>query len=615
LSAVGSVQSRAFAIVTHPARKLEKLLAYVVLIGSVAYMIPFVSRGWIPHDEGMIGQSAERALLGQLPHVEFRDAYTGGLTWFYAAIFGAIGINLLYIRWALFAAAVMALIILYVILRRTLDPLAAAGAVAVAIGWSFPNYFAALPSWWVLVCALVCLWALARYYETRSLGYVAMAGLTVGVAVAIKQTGLYLVPPLLMSVWIGSDRTGMTNARFLPGDRALRVTLGILLLGAATLLLANRLWPGEVTYLLIPIAASSVAFSMRYDEQGIPDAPGVWLTLCLAGVSVALPVALLLIPYLATGHLREFFEGAFILPQRRLSFASIPMPSAWYVACGAVLVLCMALVPSSLRTGEIRVLQVVRWAAALVLVGLGLSYPAFYQFLWHSLRAILALSPLVALWTLASDPAAEFVRRRLLFATSSMLAWAALVQFPFSAPIYFCYVAPLGVIAIACAAGRDPRGVRRFAPLAGMALAFAILSMNRGYLGALGVRHAPVTLDAPLDQVRARLTADPGEAAVYKRTIFLVKNNLAGGGLMAGPDSPEIYFLTGQFSPTGAMFDFLDPGASSPAGTEALWLGASVVVINTEPDFSERIPDSLRSKIRQSFPQGEHVGPFEVRWR
>ena len=604
-------------ILNLPAKRVEDALSRGLLLAGIAYMVPFVRRGWVPHDEGMIGQSAERALMGELPHVHFQEAYTGGLTWLYAAVFGVFGIDLLNIRWVVFAAAVLAVIVLYAILRRPLSPIAAATGVAVAVGWSFPNYFAGLPSWWVLVCALICLWALGRYFETASLRYVAVAGLAVGVSVTIKQTGLYLVPPLLMSVWIGSERTAMGLSRLLPGDRVLRGIVGVLLLGGATLLLDSRLWPGEVTYLLLPIAASSIAFAMRYEDREVRSTPGGWLALSVAGASVALPVALLLVPYLASGHLREFVEGAFILPRRRLAFASTPMPSAWHVTSGVVMALSMVVVPGFVRGAEVRVLQVVRWRAAAVFVAFSLSNPGVYQFLWHSLRTILSLSPLMALWLLASERVAGSGQRRLLFASSSMLAWASLVQFPFSAPIYFCYVAPLGIVVIACASGwGNARSARRLAPLAAMALAFAVLSMNRGYLGSLGVQHAPVKLDAPLRQPRARLTIGLDESAVYRRTVFLVKNHIGGGRLTAGPDSPEIYFLTGQFSPTGAMFDFLDASeTSNPAGAEALWLGASVVVINSGPDFSHPLPEGLRSRIRENFPYGERVGPFEVRWR
>jgi hypothetical protein len=57
--------------------------------------------------------------------VHFQEASTGGLTWFYAVIFGTFGINLVNIRWTLFAGAVVAVIVLYAILGRVLGSLGA----------------------------------------------------------------------------------------------------------------------------------------------------------------------------------------------------------------------------------------------------------------------------------------------------------------------------------------------------------------------------------------------------------------------------------------------------------------------------------------------------------
>jgi hypothetical protein len=80
---------------------------------SLAYLVPFVPRGWIPHDEGMLGQSAERLLRGDMPHVDYQETYTGGLTWLYAAVFRFGRIDLLTLRWTLFAGAALAQVVTY----------------------------------------------------------------------------------------------------------------------------------------------------------------------------------------------------------------------------------------------------------------------------------------------------------------------------------------------------------------------------------------------------------------------------------------------------------------------------------------------------------------------
>ena len=42
------------------------LLAFLL---SAAYMFSYSKRGWLPEDDGTLGQSALRVLQGQLPHL------------------------------------------------------------------------------------------------------------------------------------------------------------------------------------------------------------------------------------------------------------------------------------------------------------------------------------------------------------------------------------------------------------------------------------------------------------------------------------------------------------------------------------------------------------------
>ena len=76
-----------------PARG-DRPMAFALLALSLVYLWFFVPRGWIPHDEGMLGQSAERVLAGGLPHIDYEEPYTGGLTWMHAAVFKLAGIDL-----------------------------------------------------------------------------------------------------------------------------------------------------------------------------------------------------------------------------------------------------------------------------------------------------------------------------------------------------------------------------------------------------------------------------------------------------------------------------------------------------------------------------------------
>ena len=74
-----------------------------VWLASALYLVPFVDRAWVPHDEGLLGQSAERVLGGQLPHRDFDEVYTGGLSYLHALAFKLGGVKSIALRWTVFA--------------------------------------------------------------------------------------------------------------------------------------------------------------------------------------------------------------------------------------------------------------------------------------------------------------------------------------------------------------------------------------------------------------------------------------------------------------------------------------------------------------------------------
>src|SRR5438128_396095 len=82
------------------------LVFLVVWAISIGYMATHLKVGWVPHDEGMLGLSAERALHGELPHRDFDD-YTGGLTFVHAFAFRGLGINSGSMRIVLFAFSML----------------------------------------------------------------------------------------------------------------------------------------------------------------------------------------------------------------------------------------------------------------------------------------------------------------------------------------------------------------------------------------------------------------------------------------------------------------------------------------------------------------------------
>lgn len=590
------------------------------LVGlSLAYLLPFVPRGWVPHDEGMIGQSAERMLAGALPHVDYQEPYTGGLAWLHAAVFGFAGIDLLYPRWLLFAGAALAQALTYLILRRFLAPMGAALGAWVALGWSFPNYFAALPSWWVLICALACLWAFIRHVETGLLRYVVAAGLAAGVSILIKQTGLYVLVALVMALLYGGGWRERETTAWWPG-RILCASVAAAAVGLAMVLLSPRLAFADLLYLFLPIAACSrILLTADGRRPFLTPCQGL-LAPMVAVAAAAVPLMFFIAPYLVDGQLAALVNGLFVLPQKRAQFASFEMPPAYWILAGAPLVAMVLPLPALVRSLPLvnREIGITLWVVGSVLVAASIYSVMSYQAIWQSARSFAALLPVAASWLLLSGRARDAKERWILFGCATMLAWASLVQVPFSAPIYFCYVTPLAVIAAsAVAAGSLALYRPAVGAYATVLLMFALVIMNRGYIYNLGFGHEPSAPTVPLDLERANLAVSAADAVTYRRVVELIAAHIRDGQLVAGPDCPEVYFLTGRVSPSGTLFDFFDDNVSAEGGVSDLpgWRSASVVVLNHGRRFSFGPSADLVASVRNEFPNGEAAGTLEVRWR
>lgn len=248
---------------------------------------------------------------------------------------------------------------------------------------------------------------------------------------------------------------------------------------------------------------------------------------------------------------------------------------------------------------------------------LGLWYITPYQLIWQSTRALAALLPLAICYCLARRRIEDPTQRRFLFASASTLAWISLNQFPFAAPIYFCYVTPLALIAGVALCGTSSRlRSRTILPWTAMMLLFTMLSSHRAYIETLGVLHAPRRFDARLNLPRAHLKVSPDDVETYRRVVFSIARHGRGGQLLAGPDCPEVYFLSGMVNPSRALFDFFSLDTARPSEDAlAAWSKGDVIVINLTPGFTPKPSGGLLEKLRLEFPNGEHIGKFEVRWR
>jgi hypothetical protein len=121
-----------------------------------------------------------------------------------------------------------------------------------------------------------------------------------------------------------------------------------------------------------------------------------------------------------------------------------------------------------------------------------------------------------------------------------------------------------------------------------------------------------------LDRDRAWIRVSPSQRLVYREVMALLRSHARGSYVYAGPDTPEIYALTGLRNPTRSLFDYLDP-SDSARGQSLLGTlrghGVTAIVVNPRPSFSPRLERRTVDRLRVEYPLHATVGPFDVRWR
>jgi Dolichyl-phosphate-mannose-protein mannosyltransferase len=609
-----------------PAPSRHPLALAAVLAASLAYAWLLLDRGWVPHDEGMLAQSAVRVLLGEVPHRDFDEVYTGGLSYLNALAFQLFGERLLSLRYLSFAAFAAWVPLVYYLAARFVGPLGAAAITLTSVVYSYPNYPAAMPSWYNLILATGSLAALFRYLDTRRTTWLAVAGVCAGLSVLIKVVGLYLVAATLL-FFAFMEQSGERR----PDDTASRwsgvtVILGCLgVIGGLLLFVRSRLGLPEFAQFVLPGATVAGAVAI-VEVRRLRDGDGMrlgYLTRLAAPYLGGFLLPLLIFGAFYAGHdaLGDLLSGVFVRPFRRLSLAG-RRPPPFVAILPAVIAAGILLL--ALRSAP-RARALLAGGVAIVLLpllrpeesaGVGMLG-------WLSISQAIPLTVLlgtVGSRRTLSGPEPRILESRSMFLLVAALAFCNLVQFPWTNPTYFCFVAPLQFLALAAILRPN---LERLQPVASLLLVFyaahAVLWLTpliyRNYNNSADLlSRAPLTVMLP---DRAGLMVHDSIAVEYDSLVSLVRAEARGEFIYAGPDSPEVYFLSGFRNPTMTIFEFLDDPEERTARTLGLLDRADVnlVVLNSRPGMSAPITEALASALRDRYPNSAEAGRFTVRWR
>ncbi len=600
------------------------LLLTLVLSGGILFA--FRNRGWYPHDEGALGQSAERVLQGEVPHRDFAEPYTGALSYLHAAAFSVMGVRLTSLRMVVFLAATVWAWGLFHLGMRFTSPPGAAILALVAVVWSVPNYPASMPSWYNLFLATFGTLALARWIDDRQRRWLMLAGFLGGLSFLVKLSGLFfLIGAALFLVEASRGAKDASEAqvpRSAQGGR-LMVTL---ILGLVMLMVWRPiapLSPRFVVHFGMPVGFVVVGLAWREWSSPSTSLPERLAQLLRVGVPLAAGAAIAIVPALVAfagaGALHAWYEGVFVDPFRRLDYANLPPPRLWVLV--AVIPLLLVLRPlSDPAAPRWRTLSLV--LAVLAVAGLVASalHDVPHRLVWQSLRGLVpVIGAVTAIVLVVPDKFGWKENRRLqVVLLGSVVVTTALVQFPYGSPIYFLYIAPLVILAAAAIISAEDRTpILIQGVVAGFYLLFGALLVIPGAPFSIGSSFNGWIRTERLNLPRAGLSVQPYEVTQYETLIAKLREVSKDRPIWAGPDAPEVYFLGAFRNQTRTLFDFLE--SSGAMERDLLTMleskGVGALAINHHPDFTPPLTAETLAEVSRRYPNADTLARFIVRWR
>lgn len=601
------------------------VLAAVLVIAGV-YVGLRIGRGWVPADDGTLSQSALRVMHGQLPHSDFGEVYTGGLSFIHALAFRILGVNLISLRICVFLFFLAWIPAVYYIAQRLISPISAGFITLLAVAWSYPNYPAAMPSWYNLFFATFGAAAMLRYLDVRTRRWLVIAGVCGGVSILIKVIGAYYIAGMLLFLAFLEQSESKSDSQIPSAQeqspkkcwpyRLFNVGALLLFLAILVLVLWAKLGAAELYQFVLPSAA--VVTLILLGERGVRIGAGqrfrtifglAFPFLC----GLAAPIIVFLIPYARSGGVAKFFWGVASSAIERSAGLAVIRPLG---AEKLLYVLPMAAVLAAAMYWD--EFQGKAIGTALAPGALALVVRAAYSFdflygIWCSvvvLTPVVVLSGVALVWFRNRPDARTKVERQQVVLLVSLAATCNLTQYPFAAAIYLSYMVPLTLLALVAivSTGKRHRGTYALASVVGMYLVFGVVSLIplciyeiTWMVGAMQTMESPRAGGLKIE-----------EAAFFDNLAYFLNEHSPNGLMLAVNDCPELYFLSGLKS---VWRD--DTGASPEEILNAIQNDhLNLVVINDAPYFpGAAIPPDVKAEVAKRFPHVTRFGIFSVFWK
>lgn len=612
--------------------KLPNIIPLAVLLSiGAAILRAALFRRWYAADAGTFSQSALRILRGDLPHRDYIALYSEGLSYLHALAFSIFPASFSTERLVLFLCFLIWLPSVYVVARNYVQPWGAVLLGLLAVCWSVPQYPESMPSWYCMFCATFGVLALIRYAKAGSARWLVIAGVCAGLSFLVKVIALYFVAAALL-FFVYREQAQHTASASRASKRWSGYTWFVQLslaafLAALFLLIRPRMDALHFIHFIVPTAVLVLLVMYRQhqwlDGRNSVRFRSLFGMILPFAAGFAVTIAFALYPYIRAHALGDFLRGVFVLSFRHVADAASLPPGYGSLLLSAGLLAAVACA-GLLRGRWQRGVSLGMLAAFAAVLGIAIPAGAAAVVGWPLAAGVTpALIVLgAALLFQRSRRAGGFtgdgLREQLLFLLLAACALCSLVQFPFYTEAYFCYVAPLTILALLALQDAMPHRPRWL--LGGLAIGFLVLGFALLDPGRVLVTSAVRSNEIPVRKMNLARAGDlevpSADAALYEQLAATINAHAGNGEVLAGPDCPEVSVLSEHPSPGRDIFEFLqDPEEYRREVARLLATGrVRVVVINHGAPFSRtRIP-ILESAARSRYSHEQHIGNFELRW-
>lgn len=597
---------------------LRALASFTPVLVALTYLLLNVGADWIPGDEGLLGQTAVRVLAGDMPHREFVDPYTGLLSLYHAFIFDFCGRDLINLRWALFVATIPFTYCLYRSFCLFLSPQSASWATAGTLVGTLPAYFAALPSWYLLFLSAMAFYLIIRWIDLNHASLLIAAGTIIGLAAAVKITGLLLLYAAVLSIAYATSNTSTDSPRKKSHDWAsfTQYLLSFSLLAIGLIGSFSLIWPrlsGSTFYLfIIPTATVCIAPALSWIRNGAPP-----IKLLIRNIAlIAIGFLLVWVPFLTYialhGDLYLWWVGVFVTPRLRLELVAQAPPD---LMPGILVIITLGYVARRFSSKATSIAACVGASCVMVVALFGPDW-IWSRVIW---RALLVFTPLVVVRATARavSDSISLRHRSIIFATASWAAFWNMNKYPYTGQGYLLYSIPAVLVCWASSARETPGGNPLIArAIWGSVTATALLGQLPRYIPFLPLANPGSALLEPLALPGASLLVSKADAARYQWLVAAIDARVPNSSIIAFPHLPEIYYLSGRINPTPYIYEVLgEPGGGGADLRRYLRDDRTRAFVTYVSTLEDAEGMHLKKVLQETFTQHESAHGMTLWWR